>query len=262
MANFFTDRVVEHPGRITLTPTGGSNEYDVDRSEGTVTTAGTPFNASTFNGMLDQYGAWYGTCSTPANNSIKEVVCPGFTLVTGATIAVHFEYASEYDGSISLNVNSTGGKFVVDYGQYYYANGRCAWDSDQVIFFTYNGSNWEIVSGPIITGSQLGTLETNVGIAHNSKGRLYAIINQLIPKKGTQSGLTPVQVGTTQIYALITNIPIAKPFLAAYSTNRDGWILIPTVDTRVSQSYWILIPATGTLSGSYDLIEYYIDVAL
>lgn len=179
MANYFTDRVVEHPGRVTLTPTGGSNEYDIDRSEGTVTTAGTPFNATTFNGMLDQYGAWYGTCSTAAGTSIKEVVCPGFTLVSGSTIAVHFDYGNQYDGSISLNVNSTGGKYVVDYGQYYYSNGRCAWDADQVILFTYNGSNWEMISGPIITGSQLGTVETSLGISSNSKGRLSAILNTI-----------------------------------------------------------------------------------
>lgn len=262
MANFFTDRVVEHPGRITLTPTGGSNEYDIDRSEGTVTTAGTPFNAQTFNGMLDKYGAWYGTCLTASNVATKEVTCPGFTLVDGATIAVRFAHGSQYDGDVALNVNSTGSKYIVDYGQYCSSSDRVAWDDDQVIFFTYLGGEFEVVSGPIITDSQLGVLETTLGINTDPLGRLSAIINKLVPKKGTQSSLTPVQVGTTQIYALVTNIPIAKPFLAAYSTNRDGWILIPTVDTRVSQSYWILIPATGTLSGQYDLVEYYIDVAL
>ena len=262
MANFFTDRVVEHPGRVTLTATGGSNEYDIDRSEGTVTTAGTPFNASTFNGMLDQYGAWYGTCSTAMATTTKEVTCPGFTLVTGSTIAVYFLYGCEYNGQIKLDVNSTGAKNIIDCGQYYEGAARCAWDAGQTVFFTYDGTNWAMVDGPIITDYQLDNLETSLGIADGSRGRLYAIINQLIPKKGTQSSLSPVQVGTTQIYALITNVPIAKPFLAAYSTNRDGWILIPTVDTRVSQDYWILIPAAGTLSGQYDLVEYYIDVAL
>lgn len=261
MANFFTDRVVEHPGRVTLTPTGGSNEYDIDRSEGTVTTAGTPFNAQTFNGMLDQYGAWYGNCTTAANTAAKEVICPGFTLVTGATIAVHFAYGSEYDGQVTLNVNSTGAKNILDAGQYTAGQLRCAWDDDQTIFFVYDGTFWEMVGGPIITDSELDAIESALGL-DTYIGRLSAILNQLIPKKGTQSGLTPVQVGTTQIYALVTNIPITKPFLAAYSTNRDGWILIPTVDARVSQNYWVLIPAAGTLSGSYDVVEYYIDVAL
>lgn len=49
MANYFTDRAVQYPGRVKLTPTGNENEYDLTRSEGIVTTPGTPFNASTFN---------------------------------------------------------------------------------------------------------------------------------------------------------------------------------------------------------------------
>jgi len=261
MANFFTDRVVEHPGRVTLTATGGSDEYDVDRAEGTVTTAGTPFNAQTFNGMLDQYGAWYGTCTTAANTAAKEVVCPGFTLVTGSTIAVQFTYGSEYDGQVTLNVNSTGAKNILDTGQYASGQMRCAWDADQVIVFVYTGTYWKMVSGPIITDSELDAIESALGLS-TYIGRLSAILNQLIPKKGTESGLTPVQVGPTQVYALTTNVPKEKPFLAAYSTNRDGWTLVPTFDVRVSQDYWILIPAAGTLSGSYDIVEYYIDISL
>ena len=165
MANFFTDRVVEHPGRITLTATGGSDEYDVDRSEGTVTTTGTPFNAQTFNGMLDLYGAWYGTCTTPASTTAKEVTCAGFTLVTGATIFVQFSYGSQYDGQVTLNVNSTGAKNILDNGQYYDGQMRCAWDSDQVIGFVYTGTFWKMVSGPIILDSELDALETALGIS-------------------------------------------------------------------------------------------------
>lgn len=181
MANFFTDRVVEHPGRVTLTPTGGSNEYDIDRSEGTVTTTGTPFNAQTFNGMLDQYGAWYGTCTTAANTAAKVVICPGFTLVTGSTIAVHFAYGSEYDGQITLNVNSTGAKNVVDNGQYTSGQLRCAWDDDQVVFFVYDGTFWEMVSGPIITDSELDAIESALGL-DTYIGRLYEILNKLVDR--------------------------------------------------------------------------------
>ena len=165
MANFFTDRVVEHPGRVTLTPTGGSDEYDVERSEGTVTTPGTPFNATTFNGMLDQYGIWYGTCSTAADNSTKVVTCAGFTLVTGSTIAVQFTYGSAYDGYVSLNVNSTGSKAIADYGQYRSTTNRFAWDNGQTILFVYDGFYWEIINGPIIVDSELDAIETALGIS-------------------------------------------------------------------------------------------------
>lgn len=46
MANYFEDRIVEHPGRITLTAVSGqTNTYDVTPAEGAVTQAGTPLNA-------------------------------------------------------------------------------------------------------------------------------------------------------------------------------------------------------------------------
>ena len=52
MANYFSDRIVEHPGRIKLTPVSGETDtYDVERAEGAVTQTGTPFNAETFNGI-------------------------------------------------------------------------------------------------------------------------------------------------------------------------------------------------------------------
>lgn len=50
----FTDRVVEYPGRIELTPVAGqTNIYDMSRAEGTVAAEGTPFNATTFNAIAD-----------------------------------------------------------------------------------------------------------------------------------------------------------------------------------------------------------------
>lgn len=50
----FTDRVVQYPGRVTMVPVQGeANTYDMSRSEGTVTTEGTPFNAATFNSIAD-----------------------------------------------------------------------------------------------------------------------------------------------------------------------------------------------------------------
>lgn len=55
MANtYFTDRVVQYPGRVTMTPTGNENEYDLARAEGNVTEPGTPFNAETFNDIADE----------------------------------------------------------------------------------------------------------------------------------------------------------------------------------------------------------------
>lgn len=53
--NNFTDRIVEHPGRYTLTDTGGTElgTYDLTRAEGTITEAGTPLNAASLNTVVD-----------------------------------------------------------------------------------------------------------------------------------------------------------------------------------------------------------------
>lgn len=46
----FSDRVVEYPGRVKLTPvTGQSNTYDMERAEGTEYTEGTLLNALNLN---------------------------------------------------------------------------------------------------------------------------------------------------------------------------------------------------------------------
>ena len=179
MANYFTDRVVQHPGRITLTATGGSDEYDVDRAEGTVTTAGTPFNASTFNGMLDTYGAWYGTCSTAAGTQTKVVTCSGFTLVTGSFLVVKFDYGNTYNGRIKLNVNSTGAKDVYNLSEYSGDNYYCYFEDGAVMIFQYDGTQFRVANAAIITNAELTALETLLGVTTSTGGRLYDIINQI-----------------------------------------------------------------------------------
>ncbi len=71
----FVDRVVEYPGRVTLTPTGNPDEYDVARSEGTVTEEGTPLNATNLNtiiqDMIDNALAPYTSAlDVDANNNV------------------------------------------------------------------------------------------------------------------------------------------------------------------------------------------------
>ena len=53
--NQFTDRLVEHPGRYTLTETDGTTvgTYDLNRAEGAVTEEGTPLNAANLNTLVN-----------------------------------------------------------------------------------------------------------------------------------------------------------------------------------------------------------------
>lgn len=166
MASYFTDRVVQYPGRVTLTPTGASDTYDMARAEGTVTNPGSPLNAETFNGAIDLYAMFYGTCSTAASSSTKTVSCAGFELVTGATIAVAFTNTTTYTGTTYLNVNGTGAKQIRGIPRSTTSNTRMdgAWEAGETKVFVYDGTHWQLVDQNIITSAELTSLETTLGL--------------------------------------------------------------------------------------------------
>ena len=142
---YFTDRVVQHPGRMKLTPVSGqTNVYDVERQEGTVTEAGTPFNAETFNGIINAAHG-FGTCTTGANVADKIVDCPGFQLFTGACISVRFNNANTSTAA-TMNVNGTGAKPIRAL-----MNDTAApvglWKAGEVVTLVYGGTNWLVVDG-------------------------------------------------------------------------------------------------------------------
>lgn len=85
----------------------------------------------------------YGTCATAAATAAKTVSKSGFSLVTGARIAVKFTHGN-LAGDPTLNVNSTGAKKI------YYAGtkvGRVGlWGDGEVVEFIYDGTNWILVN--------------------------------------------------------------------------------------------------------------------
>jgi hypothetical protein len=55
----WVNRNAEFPGRRLLTPTGNPNEFDVARSEGTITTAGDNFNADNMNDLENRISSGF-----------------------------------------------------------------------------------------------------------------------------------------------------------------------------------------------------------
>lgn len=145
MANYFTDRVVQHPGRVVMTPTGNLNEYDLSRSEGTIATPGTPFSAAAFNEIANIIHA-YGTCTTSAGTATKVVSCPGFTLQTGAKITVLFSNENSVSETTYLNVNGTGAVAVRKVTGASFTNAIGAWNAGQAVTFVYTGNYWLLVT--------------------------------------------------------------------------------------------------------------------
>ena len=84
----------------------------------------------------------YGICNTSAATAAKVVSLSGFTLATGARIAVKFTYSNTASNP-TLNVNGTGGKAILRYGINYVGTTKyLSWLANNIVEFVYDGSNW------------------------------------------------------------------------------------------------------------------------
>lgn len=123
-----------HPSQTSISGNAGSATK--------LTTART-IDGVSFNGSASI--VHYGVCSTAGEYTNKTVSCTGFTLVTGAKIAVKFEHANTADGHLTLNVNGTGAKTILPFVGIPYIN--YSWASGEVVEFIYDGSVFAIVGG-------------------------------------------------------------------------------------------------------------------
>lgn len=96
----------------------------------------------------------YGECSTVAGTASKTVSCDGFTLVTGAKIAVKFTVTNTADNP-TLSVNSTTAKAIFYHGAAIPA-GYLA--QNHIFEFVYDGTHYEVV-GDIDTSSASNLFE-------------------------------------------------------------------------------------------------------
>lgn len=103
--------------------------------------------------------AKYGTCSSSASATTKEVACSNFILETGAVIAVKF--ANTNTGavaSLKLDVNSTGAKAIKYKGEN--LSSADIISANSVLQFAYDGTNYEIVGGIGSGGNYVPTSRT------------------------------------------------------------------------------------------------------
>lgn len=99
-----------------------------------------------------------GTSSTASSTATKVVTLSNFELKTGAIIDVTFSNGSYYDtGSttgleLSLNVNSTGAKKIINYissgatNNYHSKNNYRKWNAGDTVRFRYDGTYWTLVA--------------------------------------------------------------------------------------------------------------------
>ena len=130
-------------------------------------------------GTLTRVDNSYGiiNCSTARSTAAKVVALSGFKLYEGARITVRFTdtgSSNPSSGNLSLNVNSTGAKTIVDghtnktvltysNANYFYNN--------QVADFVYDGANWVYLNRDKDTtynGSSLKTNAAKTGTAQSA----------------------------------------------------------------------------------------------
>ena len=107
----------------------------------------------------------FGTCATEAATAAKVVTLPGFTLVTGAKVAVKFTVTNTA-ANPTLNVNGSGAKSVFYRGAAISAGYLAA---KRVYEFVYDGTNYELI-GDIDTDTTYTSLKNPYAITIQAEG--------------------------------------------------------------------------------------------
>lgn len=174
---------------------------------------------------------FYGTCSTAAGTAAKAVTCSEFAaadLVAGTRIVVYFTNGNSYNGTATLNINSTGAKDIYYNGTT--VNARYMWVSGESVDFVYNGTQWAMVDGGLATTTYYGVTKLYTGAGSTSEklaltpNSLYNLANRSIaPYYSTSSTYAvgdKVRYGD-YIYSCNTTISTAEAWTAAHWTALD-----------------------------------------
>lgn len=168
----------------------------VSGNAGTATTLQTArtIDGVSFNGSTAI--SHYGTCSTAAATAAKTVALTGFSLVTGARIAVKFTVTNTASNP-TLNVNGTGAKAVQYRGSAISAGYLGA---NRTYEFVYDGTYWALV-GDIDTNTTYATASSSANglMSSTDKAKLDAITASADAVSFTPSLTSGTKVGTINI---------------------------------------------------------------
>ena len=109
---------------------------------------------------------YYGTCTTAASTQAKVVTCSDFVLETGAVITVKFTNAQTYNGTATLNVNSTGAKDICRVGTT--TTTRYYWSAGEVVDFVYDGTNYVMEGKGLATTTYYGVTKLSSSTSSTS----------------------------------------------------------------------------------------------
>ena len=219
-------------------------------------------------GHIDSYGSavtvpkqgtWYGTCSTTASTTQKDVTCSGFALTAGNVIGVLFTTANTA-ATPTLNVNSTTAKSI------YVGNSTPSsttnvlkWSANTMIYFMYDGTYYRYITS-VSAGSVIPSRGANTWYGTSSTGattqaKTSTIENFVL----TQGAIVCITFSTANTYSsakitLNVNSTGAKDVYynnaVTSATNTLFWNAGETITFIYSGSYYYFVSRTAVIPTS------------
>lgn len=210
-----------------------TNDLDSNRDVRSATVLTTPrtIDGVSFDGSANI--VHFGSCGTVAGTAIKVVSCTGFTLTSGAWIAVKFTVTnSAAVTSLQLNVNGTGGKPIKYRGGNLPSAGTLA--ANRVYLFVFDGTNYQLVGDLDSNGSYkafTGGLTANQApgwgqtfnayqVKQDSSGAISEELRTVTIPNATASSNAAGLMSST-LYDKLTALPDATTLSNTYATKDD-----------------------------------------
>lgn len=192
---------------------------------------------------------WYGTCGTAAATAAKVVTCEGFTLSTGAIIAVYFSTANTA-ATPTLNVNSTGAKTIyIGSATPSATTNPLKWSAYTIVTFIYDGTYFRFLgaeaAGSVVSPRGAGTWYGTSSTAATTAAKVVtcanfvmtrgALISVTFSTASTVSGAITLNVNSTGAKTIYYNNASTS------ATNALTWTVGETLTFMYSGSYYYYV---------------------
>lgn len=245
-SNPYTNKVVY--GSDTLIDLTGDTATAEDVAQGKTfhLASGAQAVGTASGGSSTGSSVFYGTCATAAATAAKVVVCEEFTssdLVEGTVLYVKFTNACTYNGTSTLNVNSTGAHDIARVGttktiRYY-------WSAGEVIAFVYDGTNWVMEGRGTATTTYYGLTKLSSSTSSTSTA-LAATASAVKAAYDLANGKQAALVSGTNIKTINGNSILGSGDLAI---SGGGGASVTTASVTIAASDWSNNTCTKSVSG-------------
>ena len=203
---------------------------------------------------VEDYGIFYGTCSTAKGTVAKKATVTGVTeLATGLTIAVKFTNENT-SSNPTLKVNSLDAKAIVKYGSTVPGTTAAgSWQAGSVVTMTYDGTRWVMHDWNNATYSAMTDAEMKTGTSTTARSITAAILKSAV---GYHAPVTSVNGNTGAVTVTVpTNVSdlTNDSNFSSVSINRKIATGTNIADITIDGTTTELYAPTGGSSGIADV---------